>query len=1221
MKAKKNYYLKYLKDNSLNNKNKSNSQINSNKISPEPKNINKDINKIHFLEKKNNKEIKKNHSLEKNNKKEENYSFDSFVSQIKNYDYTDNTRWDNPARKYALEKDAIKNKITLTELNQIDYKNPLLILNKEYIHKDYNKNLLESELGNIEDSIKIIKSKNIKNNNNLNGNYEDINFFIEKIMEKREQLEIHKKILNYYLQYYCQNNSELMTPSMNKIRSLTKIVDFYYEKIHSKKKKGLIIKKFIIDKTMEIILKKKKLDNLMEIFLFLKNNILNHYKDIKNLKLKKMNFNYIQYYEENNKLLNEIEKLKKELSEKYKYNNEQNECKIKVVEEMQKKVIRKKERFNKIYSYEKNNIFESKKSNIIGLYYLFNIEHNINNNNEITNESSLFVNEMIKIFKLTSKKIILENIQYFKNNENKDSNEIIVFNLNKPKLSEINNVNIEEKNIIPFLIKILVKLKNHLDIFLFYYNLICSEKTDVKYKSFKNEIKSRKNEFYEVLDKHLSKIIILLTNIIIIKKEEESDFSKKTILVLINIICIFEKLLKIKFNVKYNKYINSELKNFIIEQIKLENKNVIKKAIDLLPNDIWNKILLDSSFFQIDEIKKQIPFHLKKFISFFNESEVKASLTSNLITKDNIDNIFNYISNYFYDNKLNEAVNNINFMEILNLYCKEEIIKYKKEIDKENDIIIFNKPLNYNSLYCNNSSCCIIKGIEEQIINLIIFESLIDEIFYKLFDTIDIYIFICFKMFLKDTNYLSRLLKNINLKEIQKDMNNLEYWSDIISYQKKYLELKKFYFKTEQKIYELFGEGKEYTTEEDKQLFIDNLISKTNELPIKIVNEEGKRFSLSKSYNSIKNNINIFLSLKNNNNQNSKENKDINKDKINNEEQQDNNIKDSNINEENEDDIEPLNINQINEMNNSAPSSKDKNEGIKFFNFLFSNNDNQEIPIEEIIKEIKSKLSSIQIKDIFILISILSTLKKILKRLVLFTTKIELELPRYQVLNKLNKYEKLIEQIRNLFHEKISSEILDFSKISYLIINFNWSPNPEQGSSQLFEASKWVDKLKSLFEVIVSEIYNKFNEVFEEKKLIYYFTNLIKYFIECVQDSFAKIKKCNDLGRSIMLKDIKHLKEGFDNILKKYNYSNKIKINQIFDILIQYANAWYYNSEELTNFVFIYNIRYKYFESLMNSSPKINELSSELKNDIINKVKQNYMSQFKQFISRLKNDK
>ena len=1219
MRAKKNLYLNYLRDNSLN-------KINKSKTYKKRKSLSSQNN--------NKKPIIKNHSFINYNKNKEKLSFENFVYHIKNYDYNEKEKWDNPARKYAINIDKDLNRIKLTELNQINYANPLLILNKEYIQEDYNPNLFESELISIEDRIKIVKNNNNKKNKvNLYSIFDNINNFIEKIMEKRENLEVHKKIINYYLQYYCQNNFELMNPSMNKIRELTNIVDVYYDRIHSKKKKSLDLKSGLIDKTMEIILKKKKFDNLTKIYLILRNKTLACYKDIKMLKLKKMNFNYIKYYEENSRLINEVESLEKNFLKEF---AQKKQIKIKFVEEMKRKLIRKKEKLNIIYKYEMKNIFEAKKSNIKDLFFLFNIEHNIQGDNETQNGICLFINEMIKVYKLTSKKIILEIVQHFQNKENRDLNSIIIFNINKPKLGEIKNIYIEEKNLIPFFSQIFMKLRNHLDIFIFYYDSISSEKSDLdKYKNFKEEMRTRKNDFYEILDKHVSKLIILL-NIIIGKDEQDPYISKKKLLILLNMICLFEKLLKIKLNVKYNKYINSALKTFLIKLIKFENKKVIDKVMTLLSKEKFDKKIIDSSFFNIDLINRRIPLYLSKFISFFNESEIKGSLTSKLITKNNIDNIFNYIISYYDkpNNKKNKT--NINFNEVLNLYSKEEMDKFKKEIENENDIIIFNKPLNYNTLFYTDSSCCIIKLIEEQIINLIMFESMTYEIFSELFDTIDMYIFISLKMFLKDNTYLTKLSKNINLKDIQRDMGNLEYWSDIVLYQKKNFELKKFYFSTEQKICFFFGEGKEFLTEEERQSFINNLISnldKPYEIEIKPAEEDNKF-----SFANITENFNIFSTKRNNSNKNIRVQFDLNKNnKISNEEEknitsekdkEDKNIdKNNKDREENKEDIDSPVKNQINESNKiknsfSSSNSKSKIDGLKFFNFFLPSYESniKEVPIEELINDIKLKISTVQIKETILYISSILTFKKILKRLVLFSTKIELELQRYQILSKINIYEKLIEQIRNLFYEVISSEILDFSNISYLIVNFNWSPDPVKGSSQLFEASDWVKKLEKLFEIIVSEIHNKFNELFGEKMLAQFFINLIRFIVESLQENFSKIKKCNDIGRSIMLKDIKLLKEGIDNILAKYNYSKKIKINFLFDILIQYANAWYYDNEELTKFVYNYNIRYKYFESLMNSSPKINELSYEIKNELINKVKDNYLSQFKKFIAKSKED-
>ena len=59
-----------------------------------------------------------------------------------------------------------------------------------------------------------------------------------------------------------------------------------------------------------------------------------------------------------------------------------------------------------------------------------------------------------------------------------------------------------------------------------------------------------------------------------------------------------------------------------------------------------------------------------------------------------------------------------------------------------------------------------------------------------------------------------------------------------------------------------------------------------------------------------------------------------------------------------------------------------------------------------------------------------------------------------------------------------------------------------------------------------------------------------------------------------MLKDIKFLKQGIENILKKVNYIKNIKTDELFDIIFQYVNAWYYNCDELIKFIFDNNIQY-----------------------------------------------
>ena len=87
--------------------------------------------------------------------------------------------------------------------------------------------------------------------------------------------------------------------------------------------------------------------------------------------------------------------------------------------------------------------------------------------------------------------------------------------------------------------------------------------------------------------------------------------------------------------------------------------------------------------------------------------------------------------------------------------------------------------------------------------------------------------------------------------------------------------------------------------------------------------------------------------------------------------------------------------------------------------------------------------------------------------------------------------------------------------------------------------------------------------------------------------------------------------------MKKYGLDKKIKIDNIFDVIIQFVNAWYYNTDELYQYIFNYNLDYKYFENIVNSSPIIQKLAFDNKNDFIKKVKQNYLNKIKKIISDL----
>ena len=1120
---------------------------------------------------------------QKNNNNNNNSSFQNFVNEIKNFDYNKTIKWESEIHKSSLISDINSYKIKFTELRRINYIDPLMLLNKEYTKPNYHPNLFEQEIIHINDQIKI------KTNNKNFNILEDSKIFLENLINEKEKYELNKKIIKYYTEYYCKNNMEKIIPSFNDIKKMEKEVNLYYEKIHNGKEKINKLKKFNIDNSMKLILKKYKYQNLMKLYLFLKNELLKCYKAIKRLKLKNMNYDYINYYDEMNKIINSIDSLKKGFD---KVNDKSKNEKLLVIECIKDKLKKKKEKFNLKYISEINKLFEFKKSYILQLYYLFNIDNSIQINNNYNNkdnikeintinfnynQSNLFVSKMAKNFKLRSKKLILETLNFFRKREKKNSNSITILNLNNQKLSDINNIQIEDTNIIICFKNILSKLKMHVDNFFFYFDLINDNKNinvTFEEQNLKNELISRKNEFYEIIDKHLSKLLKLLYSPKE-KQNEEKILPKKYFLIIINLLCLFGKLLQFKFDLNYSKYLNLALKNYIVNYIKLENKNILNRALILLKNDFWEKTSLDNSYLDINYMKDKTPFYLKKFINFLNEQEIDENQMVNRdINKNNIEYIFNHIMNN--DNISDNNINNINFEEVVELYNNKKGIKF---INKKIDAKILNKPLKYEYMYINNSSMCILRGIEEQIINLIIFEFLVYEIFSYLFNSVDLYIFICFKMFLDDNKYLNNLLKNINIKEIQNNLDNIGFWNDIISYQEKFSELRKFIISSEKKFCEFYGYTKKFQTEDEKQIFIDNLIPKFQEILI------------------TNNNINIKNNISTNDNIN-------------------NNISDKNeIKNKDDENKGLLGVlrSGVDVIGDGLSKAKDTAK-----NFLKSTN--QSINLNsDLIQEIEKKLSENNFKYITIFILYISTFYKILKRLVDFTSKIELDFQKNQIIEKISKYKKLIEQISYFFYMKISFNLISFEKISPLILDSDWSPSPEAGAGQLFEPSFWVTKIINIFEIILEVFIQQYDKIFEEKITVKYFNILIKFIVSNIQDNFSKIKNCNDTGRSIMLKDIKFLKQGIENSLKKKNFDKKIKTNELFDTIIQFINAWYYNDEELIKFIFSNNLQYKYFQSFIYSSPLISNLSQEKKNQFVNNIKQKYLVHFKKIISILKN--
>ena len=230
---------------------------------------------------------------------------------------------------------------------------------------------------------------------------------------------------------------------------------------------------------------------------------------------------------------------------------------------------------------------------------------------------------------------------------------------------------------------------------------------------------------------------------------------------------------------------------------------------------------------------------------------------------------------------------------------------------------------------------------------------------------------------------------------------------------------------------------------------------------------------------------------------------------------------------------------------------------------------NSEIYLPKLTKNFfdnRNKYTKSNYVKIMLWVNTLKSLYKIVKRYSHYTKKIDLDFQRDFIIEEIEKYKKIIYEIQYFFYMKIASEIIEMKPIREMILIYNWTPPKEEAETLLFESSTYVNKtlaqLKTVYDNIKSKL-NNFPQKIQNSLIIAF----IKFIIGNIQDSYSNIKKCNTTGRSIMLKDLKFLKQGFEDTINK-NWGYKINISEYFDIIFNYVNSWYYDKNELEKFIF-----------------------------------------------------
>ncbi len=267
-----------------------------------------------------------------------------------------------------------------------------------------------------------------------------------EIIEKRENLELIKKVLNYYTDFVIKRKFNDIIKGIGNVEDLKNNVFDSQDEITKKriilnfiKKKGLLI-------TAKLMLKKRKQDNIKKMLYFIKEYIKKNYEKINEFN----NTEELEYndYMKNLNLQKEIEKIYQE------------NLKCEVFQNMKEYLIEKNNEFLKTFELDFTTIFMERKENFYEIYSLQIIAGKDNQLKNIDN----FMNKLKESFKFRIKKILF-NTFYF-NCENKDSFDMD----NLRKIKDIVKLQFNEYNFTDGIKQTILKLKNLAEIYLFYAN-------------------------------------------------------------------------------------------------------------------------------------------------------------------------------------------------------------------------------------------------------------------------------------------------------------------------------------------------------------------------------------------------------------------------------------------------------------------------------------------------------------------------------------------------------------------------------------------------------------------------------------------------------------------------------------------------------------------------------------------------------------------------------
>ena len=677
----------------------------------------------------------------------------------------------NPHREYILKDNQLRKKIILNEIKSHNFNSPFDVMDQNNIREYYDTNLLIDQLKTISDIFNTIKS-------------------FPEIMDKKEKLELTKKIITQYLNYLVSNHFEQILNELVKLNTTEIRLNDSLIMIKGLKDNLLLFKDRYIKCSMKIVLNKQKYNNLCKMKNFLEGTLdkwRGGLKEAKKLKIQGGGYSLFQKY---TKIQNDIAKWKNEKDIDF-FKNKKNNF---LLPDLLIQKLKKKMENIKIYFDDKISlIFTEKQNDLQNIYYLFCIIKVLSSQDPMEAFKIALKKSMRDTIFNTAKNIISQNINNVYNINVQNINKFSVFKLYSLKEQEFFNI-------------IYILLSHLINIAECYHSYEIQEKGN----NIGKLLVDSSPDFYQLFEKKVTKIISLLSPSI----ETSMDIINvsQPFIKYISCINIFTQALQYYFNCKESKYIKPYLTKIIQKQFNFQIKYFIKKICVFLGSDIWKRIpyeeKINPNFLGMPDTNKKNSNNnnnnYQKFMSFYNKESFDFIQNINSNTKgayENIPELFNkfinehedVLSNIKYNNQFSYSSNNLHTILNLNINIEKESKKSEEDINT----LISSKDI------LSGATITTIRFVREFLENIFLYNSLKDYIFKKALIIFEYYFIGSLNILMFNKQYFEQIFKSIDLINMKKP-NGLYSTTEFALFLENFMDLKRFLLQSISDLSELY---------------------------------------------------------------------------------------------------------------------------------------------------------------------------------------------------------------------------------------------------------------------------------------------------------------------------------------------------------------------------------------------------------------------------------